>query len=210
MTHSLHRTGSTDSLSRDFVFIVRFAKGCNLEEEGAGARLKRAGEILLGVGPSNLGSPDCGINIAMGTTPEQILEAALRAKGLYCVFSSREKAREVLRQLKEADLGISVTISGLISEVFALGGEMGVTPHTVNLSLGVHGRTDLLPSEEVMNLTTMCGHGMIPPGLAAKHLEEARAGKVSTKECCREMGAACICGLFNLDRAEEIITGVAS
>ncbi len=207
MTHSLHRTGSKESLGRDFVFIVRGAKGFNLDGEGVGEKMRVVGEILSHTGPSNMGSPDLGTNIASGTTVDQMIDSSPSAKGLYCVFSSRDKARKALKELKDADLGISVTISGLIDDVFAMGRELGIVPHTVNLSLGVYGRTDLLPNQEVLDLTTMCGHGMVPAGLATKYLEEVRAGKIPAKECSRRMGAACICGIFNLDRAEEILTG---
>ncbi len=206
MTHSLHRMGSRESLARDFVFIVRGARGVNIVGDGVGPKLRRAAEILAQVGPSNLGSPDLATNTAAGTPPEEIVERAPGAKGIYAVFSSRDKAKEALRRLKEAGLGISVTISGLIDEVFAMGREIGLVPHTVNLSLGVWGRTDLLPEQEVLDLATMCGHGMVTKSLARKCLEDVRAGRAEASTCCREMGAACICGIFNLDRAEEILT----
>jgi len=207
MTHSLHRTGTIESLSNDFVFIVRAARGINME--GAGPKMKRIAEILMEIGPSNIGSPDLGSNTAGGLTPQQVIEAAPNCKGLYSVFYGREKAKEVLRRLKEEDLGISVTVSGLISEVFAIGRELGLTPHTVNLSLGVHGRTELLTEQEVLDITTMCGHGMVSKNLAKKHLEDARAGRAVAAEVCREMGAACVCGIFNLERGAELLSGKA-
>ena len=72
-----------------------------------------------------------------------------------------EKLRQVLRQLKEEDLGISITVSGIVDEVFGLANELGLQPHTVNLSLGIHGKTELLPPEETLELTTMCGHALM-------------------------------------------------
>lgn len=209
MTHSLHRTGSVESLRGDFVFIVRGARGVNITGDGVGPRMRRVAEILAEVGPSNLGSPDLATNTAAGTTPEEIIERAPTAKGVYCAFSSPEKAKAALTRLHAEGLGISVTISGLIEDVFAMGKDLGITPHTVNLSLGVHGRTELLAEQEVLNLTSMCGHGMVPKGLARKYLEDVRAGRAEARACCRDMGATCICGIFNLDRAEKILTGKA-
>ncbi len=37
--------------------------------------------------------------------------------------------------------------------------EAGIIRHTIEHSLGFHGRVERLPSAEVMELNTMCGHG---------------------------------------------------
>ena len=43
--------------------------------------------------------------------------------------------------------------------------EVGLNPHTINLSLGIHGGTEALPPAEIRQFTTMCGHAMIAPHL---------------------------------------------
>ncbi len=159
MTHSLHRTGSVESLANDFVFISRPAIGIN--EEGAGPKMKRMLEIIFDVGPTNIGALWLRNNILMGMTLQDMLDGMTDTGTVFCSFADKEKLKEVLRRLKEEDLGISITISGLIHEVMALTHELGLKPHSINLSLGVHGKTELLPSGEVMALTTMCGHGNI-------------------------------------------------
>lgn len=37
-------------------------------------------------------------------------------------------------------------------------------PHTVNYSLGVFGKKELLADSDSLAITTMCGHHMIPDG----------------------------------------------
>ncbi|NIO07214.1 MAG: hypothetical protein GTO40_04150, partial [Deltaproteobacteria bacterium] len=75
-------------------------------------------------------------------------------------FHGREKLKEALIRLKEADEGISIVVSGLIDRVREIVSEIGLNPHTINLSLGIHGRTDRLPPPDIRQFTTMCGHGM--------------------------------------------------
>jgi hypothetical protein len=38
------------------------------------------------------------------------------------------------------NLGLSVTVSGLIEEIFDICKELGIKPHSINLSLGVWGK----------------------------------------------------------------------
>ncbi|MGI6605388.1 MAG: hypothetical protein ACOX2S_10285 [bacterium] len=68
-----------------------------------------------------------------------------------------------LQGLKKKDLGFSVVISGCWEEVLPACQDAGVTPHTINYSLGVWGRKDRLPNDDILAVTTMCGHHMISP-----------------------------------------------
>jgi len=47
---------------------------------------------------------------------------------------------------------------GLMEEIFQCCRKAGLNPHSVDYSLGVHGRIEKLPSEEILEVTTMCGH----------------------------------------------------
>ncbi|MCL4531707.1 MAG: hypothetical protein M1582_00690 [Actinobacteria bacterium] len=204
MTHSLHRTGSVQELNGDFVFIIRTAKGIN--REGSEAKMRRMAEILSAVGPSNMGSTDIGNTMASGLTPEQYVEKAWGAKGVYCVFNTREKAKEALRRIKEAELGLCVTVSGLIDEVFAIGGVLDLPPHTINLSLGVMGKTELLPEQEILDMSTMCGHATVTQNLIRKVLGDVRSGRATVEQAACTLGEPCVCGIFNLDRARKAIS----
>ena len=203
MTHSLHRIGSAESLREDFVLIARPAVGVN--SAGAAPRVQRALEIIFEVGPANIGILETGDTWTAGLDVKRVVSQMDDTSGIRCAFSSRAKLREVLQRFKEEDLGLSVTVSGIIEDVFSLCDDVGLEPHSINVSLGVHGNTDLLAGEQVRELTTMCGHALIASSLVSKAIEEVRSGKKSPSEAAVMAAQPCACGLFNLDRAEAIL-----
>lgn len=206
MTHSLHRRGSVEALRRDYVFIAR--SSAEINRSGCGPKFQRIRQILQAAGPVNTGSMETGENVANGLTPERWLARTSDDSIIACAFSSKDSLRQVLRQLREEDLGISITVSGLIDEVFGLAGELGLTPHTVNLSLGVHGRTDLLPPEDTLEMTTMCGHALVATALLQDVRQAVKSGRVTLKEAARQLAEPCVCGIFNTERAEALLAGV--
>jgi hypothetical protein len=203
MTHSLHRVGTAESLKDDFVLIARPALGFN--DKGAGRKIGRMLEIIFEVGPANIGFLETGDLLPMGVDLGAVIARMDDSSGIRCSFSSGEKLKEVLRRFKEEDLGISVTVSGIIDDVFAICDQVGLEPHSINLSLGVHGNTDILPDEQVRELTTMCGHALVASSLARKGIEDVRRGRLSPREAAVMVGIPCACGLFNLDRATAIL-----
>jgi len=202
MTHSLHRRGCVESLKNDYVILVTPAVGINHED--AGPKLWRILDIITEVGPVNIGSYETG-TIYTGATVEEIKANMPETPRVRCAFSSKEKMLEVLRRIKEEDLGLSVTVSGLIDEVLDMSNQLGIKPHSINYSLGVFGRTDLLPAEEILEFVTMCGHGMISQHLVVKLIEDVRRGKKTIKQAATLMAQPCVCGIFNTDRAEELL-----
>jgi len=201
MTHSLHRTGSVEDLEGDYVFIVR--RSPEMTPEVWGPKMRRMAEILLSVGPCNIGSTEVGGSTAGGITPGELVERAPGVRGIYCAFSNRDRAKDALRRIKEEELGLCVTVSGLIDEVFSIGRELDLPPHTVNLSLGVVGRTELLPRDDVLDMSTMCGHATVSPNLIAKVLDDLASGRITLDQAAGTLGAPCVCGIFNLDRARR-------
>lgn len=202
MTHSLHRRGCVESLKNDYVILVTPAVGINHED--AGPKLWRILDIITEVGPVNIGSYETG-TIYTGATVDEIKANMPETPRVRCAFSSKEKMLEVLRRIKEEDLGLSVTVSGLIDEVLDMSNQLGIKPHSINYSLGVFGRTDLLPAEEILEFVTMCGHGMISQHLVVKLIEDVRRGKKTIKQAATLMAQPCVCGIFNTDRAEELL-----
>ena len=77
-------------------------------------------------------------------------------------------------------------------------------PHTINLALGVWGKTKLLPEPRVLEVTTMCGHHMISKDIAADAMERVKSGATSPEEAAEEIGRLCVCGIFNPKRCGEI------
>lgn len=205
MTHSLHRRGSVESLRDDYVFITRTVAGLN--REGCGPKMKAIRNILCDVGISNTGRMETGENMARGLTEEMIRADGEESPIIAASVPSRDHIEEAISRVKEGDYGLSITVSGLIEEILAICQKLEIQPHTVNLSLGVHGKKELLPREECLELTTMCGHALVASHLAVKYQSEVAAGQVRPENAARELAKPCVCGIFNLIRAEALLRG---
>lgn len=201
MTHSLHRRGSSASLANDYVILVTPAVGFN--DEGAPDKLREALEVVLEAEPANIGSYATGTVFA-GATPEEIRKGLWEQPRVRCAFAGREQVKRVLEELKKKDLGLSVTVSGLTDEVLDLAREVGLKPHSINLSLGVWGNTAALPSEDVLEFVTMCGHGLISRYLVEKAIDLVRRGRRTPEQAARMIAPPCVCGIFNPVRAAEL------
>jgi hypothetical protein len=205
MTHSLHRLGSEDSLKGDFVFLCTPAIGIN--DKGSTLKLIRILEILLEVGPKNIGFYGHG-SLLDDISIEAIKKTIHDTSRLRCCFDDREKLEEVLRVLKNEDLGLSITVSGLISEVKDICEELDLKPHTINISCGIFGRIDRLPQRKILEISTMCGHGMISHGLAENIIKRAQEGNIDMDKAVYQLGKPCTCGIFNPSRAYKIIKDI--
>ncbi|MFQ5711300.1 MAG: hypothetical protein ACE5GD_05915 [Candidatus Geothermarchaeales archaeon] len=204
MTHTSHREGDVESLKNDFVFVVTGAKGFN--KKGCAPRVRKIMEILAEHGPVNLGDMETG-NTARGLTVEEITRNIMDSAISQAVFTSKEKAIEALKALKEADLGISITISGLNEEVkdIVQKASVGDQPHTVNLSLGFMGKTEKAPPDDIRQITTMCGHAMVAAGITEKLIEAVKRGWTTPEEAGLKLARQCTCGAFNPQRAASLI-----
>ena len=144
MTHSLHRQGSIEALKDDYVMYARCSRGVNLE--GAEPKVQQIVNIVFDEGPANAGDSPHRATIADGSlSREKALEYQKDTRGFISCFHGRERMKRVLERVRDADVGISIVVSGLMDEVFGMAGELGLKPHTVNLSLGIWGKEELLP-----------------------------------------------------------------
>ena len=112
---------------------------------------------------------------------------------------------EMMKALKEADLGMSVVVSGLFDMIGECCHKSGLEPHTVEYSLGIWGNTSLLPAEPIMEINTMCGHGMVSVGRIEDIINKINAGRMTCEQGGKELGKTCTCGIFNWKRAGEIL-----
>jgi hypothetical protein len=203
MTHALHRYGPVESLKNDYTVYARASRWVN--REGCGPKLKKIFEIVLSEKPANFGSSKLGKNFKSGLDIEEyraILEASY---GVLSCFSNKEAVKSVLQKLKEADTGISVVVGGLIEEILKMADELDLTPHTAALSLGIHGDTSNLPGDKILEITTMCGHGMVSERLARVVIQNVRSGKMTSEEGADLLAQPCPCGIVNPDRCEAIL-----
>ena len=201
MTHTLHRRGTSGSFSNDYVLFAMSAKGVN--EVNSKDRLKRFLEIVQAHNPVNMGDMKTGNSFIRSR--ETIIGNTQDTSIVHGVFDNRENLIQALKEIKEADLGISVIISGLLSDVHECCSVAEVKPHTCETSLGVWGNTERLPDEDILRFTTMCGHGQVPFNLVSKIIEDVKEGKITLREGAVELAKPCQCGVFNPVRAAAML-----
>ena len=201
MTHTNHRQGTRESLSNDYVAFIYPAKGIN--DKDAGPKLQEFLRIGYKYGPVNAGPARLG-DMFM-SFPERVIERVIRATSAYMVFDDRSKVEAFINDLVKANLGLSVIVSGLFDEVGEMCRTAGIKPHTLGCSLGVWGRVDRLPQAEILDITTMCGHGMISFNLVRRMTDKVITGLISFEEAGRIMARPCTCGVFNPKRAEDLL-----
>lgn len=215
MTHTLHRQGSVESLEKDYCVLALVARQFDLKtDESKASAVKRLQGILdtmANHSPANLGSLYVkNGTYAHGMKAEEI-RPGLKPNGfVLCVYDDKKNLKGVLTELKEKDFGISITVSGLIEEVFETCGEVGLQPHTISYSLGVWGKKNLLPKMELLEVTSMCGHAMVSANLVNRAIEDIKAGRTTAEKAAIEIARPCACGCFNTSRATELLRQAAS
>jgi len=208
MTHTLHRSGTRESLSGDFVFLYMSSKGINTADSGP--KFKKFLEIAQRHNPVNMGDASYGNQFAkgldniMGNIKKDYMTA------VHAVFDNEKDAAAMLKDVKEADLGLSLVISGIFDRVKGLCQKNGIHRHAVTYSLGIWGKTNKLPPEKVLDVITMCGHGMISAARLNSVAEDVRAGRKSAEDAAKELARQCDCGVFNPSRAAKLLTALAN
>lgn len=201
MTHTLHRRGSRESLSCDYIVFTMSAKGFN--ETGSGKKMQKFLDILLKYQPVNYGdmvTGNCHVK-----SREEIYNNIQDTSIIHGVFTNPEVVADILKELKEADLGMSVVVTGVHEDTETSCQESSLQKHTIEHSMGIFGQIKKLPAEEVLQLTTMCGHGMVPVNLVEKIVAEIKRGKKTYREGALELTRPCHCGIYNPIRAEELL-----
>jgi len=202
MTHTLHRVGTAENLSEDYVILVMPSKDVN--HVGSGPKLRRFLEISLESGAIKIGDCRKGNEYHQGGIKEVLAHVEDRAV-VHAVFNSQATLVRALRRIKEAELGLSVVVSGLWDRVEQCCREVGLEKHTVNHSLGRWGRLDKLPPQEVLQIHTMCGHGMVAASLIEEVIGEVKQGKVTPEQGAEKLFRPCMCGIFNPHRAASLL-----
>jgi hypothetical protein len=205
MTHSLHRSGDIESQKKDFCWFMYQTKGVNDKNIR-----DKALEFIASAeaqGSENWGDVKTGPITRLAS--EYIQERITDNSRLRGVFTKKEQIVGFLKDLKKKDLGLSCVITGVLSEVLPACKEAGVTPHSINYSLGVWGNKKRLPDEETLSITTMCGHHMIPPKFVEYVQKRVNDGKLTADEGALKLSGFCYCGIFNQIRCGQILQVIA-
>lgn len=206
MTHTLHRKGTKESLDKDFPFLCMAAKGIN--EKGSEDKMREFIRICLRHNPVNVG--DMRTGNMYKTSMEEIIDKVTSTSIVHGVFTDLDTVAKVLQDLKAADLGMSVVVSGPFSTVHEACKKAGLKPHSVDYSGGIWGKTEKLPSDNVLEIGTMCGHAMVAPNLITSLVEDIKKGEISAEDAGKELAKQCECGIFNPSRAAELLSAMAA
>lgn len=217
MTNTLHRYGNANSFRDDIIVFAICSRGKN--DEGALEKLRKFLEMAIPFKPVNLGDARHGGCLRPSTdmdptshwnrdmTPD--LDAVV--KGLdapttvAAVFDNRTAAEEFFKAVKQADLGMSINISTDVDTAEEICLNAGTPRHSVGYSLGFEGKTELLPNSQVLELSTMCGHGMVSHSMAKKMIDWVKEGRRTPAEAATYMTRFCSCGVFNPARAARVL-----
>ena len=196
MTHTLHREGIRKD-SKDYVFLA-MVEGNDPQKLDNLAELFK---IILKHKPINY----TGKALFPNLTDEQLPQLYKRTKIGMAVFDRRDALLEALKEIKDRELGVSVVVSGLFSQIGEDCGKLDLPMHTVNYSLGVWGKREKLPDPKITEITTMCGHGLISFNLVQSLVKEIRRGKKSLEEAANILARPCVCGVVNPSRARDLL-----
>lgn len=203
MTHTLHRFRQPGDQTEEFVLLSMAAQGFN--DKNAAHKLLKVLDIVVSVDPSNV-ADDAQGGIYTGKTVDIIKKDINDKAYIGAAFTSKEQVKTVLSKLKEADLGMSVVITGNFKDTFEMCKEVGIKPNAINISLGIYGKKELLPEDDVLEIVTMCGHSMISPKSVKYIINRVSRGDISPEEGAIELARPCTCGIFNVDRAANLLS----
>jgi len=216
VTNTLHRYGNSESFRDDYIVFAIPARGYN--DEGAVEKLKTFLRICAKHGPANMGNSSRGgyapsselhptVHWRRDASPdfETVIEGVAKPGTVAAVFDSREKAEACLREVIGADLGLSINMSTSVDGAQQAAGDCGIKRHSVEYSLGFIDCHDHLPNSQVLELSTMCGHGMVSFNLARKMADMVREGRRSPDQAVATLARFCPCGVYNPARAKRLL-----
>lgn len=207
MTNTLHRRGTLESLKNDYVIFCSPAKGINAA--GSAPKIQEFIRICLKYHPVNMGDGRQGNILQDDVNLQGFISGQQDGEGAAAVFPDLDTLHKVIEELIKADLGVSINVSGLLEEVQACCRRAGVERHSVEHSLGIWGAKDRLPEREILEVNTLCGHGMVSFNFIRKMVEYVKLRRLSPQKAAQTMARFCECGAFNPARAEMLLEKMA-
>ena len=231
MTNTLHRYSEHYALDRvaapapvsdDYIVFAMASKGLN--DDDLVEKYRSFLRIALRHNPINVGDatkggwlrPRSDLNPTAHWERDDRPDADAVLAGIEghttvaAVFNSYEAMRVFIEEVKTAGLGISINISAPMDDAKRCCQENGIARHSVEYSLGFRGRVDRLPDAATLELSTMCGHGMIAADFAKKMIDWVKENRRTPEQAAGYMARFCSCGVFNTARACRILEAKAS
>jgi hypothetical protein len=217
MTNTLHRFGDAESFRDDYVVFAIASRGRN--DEDSVPKLKKFLEIARRFSPVNLGDARHGGALRPSrrmnplshwkrdVTPDfdAVVAGLDTTTTAAAVFDNRAAAEDFVKAIREEDLGLSINISTSIDGAEQCCDAAHLCRHSVGYSLGFEGKTEHLPNEDVLKLSTMCGHGMVSASLAKKMIDWVKEGRRTPEQAVTYLTRFCSCGVFNPARGKRIL-----
>ena len=203
MTNTLHRQGTVEELKGDYVIFTTTAREIN--REGSGPKIREFLRICQKYNPINTGSSKKGNILQDGMEVDDLIAGLGDGATSAAVFTDLDTLKKVIAELIEADLGISINVSGLLDGVQECCRAGGTERHSVEQSLGFWGADDRLPERDILTMNTLCGHGLVSFNLIHKMIDHVKMRRLTPAEAAKIMGRCCECGVFNTVRAEHLL-----
>lgn len=197
MTHTLNRTGLSESQAGEEIVILCMAHAA--DKANKMDAMGKLAETVLKHNPNNI------IGRPMGLDDETIKMMVPATGIITAVFDNKEDVEKLVKEIKEQRLGVSVVLSGLFDDVRDVCKCAGLKEHTHHISLGVFGKTEKLPDEKTLEITTQCGHALISRHLVEALVKKIRKGKTTIEEAAQMLAKPCACGIGNTKRIEKIL-----
>jgi hypothetical protein len=217
MTNTLHRFGDAQSFRDDYIVFAIPSRGRN--DQNSVPKLKKFLQIALKYKPVNLGDARHGgaLRASRSLNPlahwrrdnkpdfDNVIAGVDTPTTVAAVFDNLEAAQACTKEVREADLGLSINISTSVAGAQECCKSAGICRHSAGYSLGFEGKTEYLPNSDVLTVSTMCGHGMISTSLAKKMIDWVKEGRRTPKDASAVLARFCSCGVFNPSRATRIL-----
>ena len=226
MTNTLHRYSEHYAFEKppnpapvadDFIVFAMATRGLN--DDDLVAKYRAFLRLALRHNPVNIGdatkggilrpkrdlNPKAHWQRDQRPDPEEVIAGIDGHTTVAAVFDNYSAMQGFIRDVQNAHLDVSVNISAPIEEADRCCRDTGITRHSVEYSLGFCGRVDRMPDATVLELSTMCGHGMLSAQFVKKMIDWVKENRRTATEVSRTMARFCSCGVFNTSRAERII-----
>jgi hypothetical protein len=136
---------------------------------------------------------------------ESVINGVEKSGTVSAVFSSKADAEKCLKEIIEADFGISVNMSTSVENAKNAAAGCGIKRHSVEYALALNDPHDHLPNSQILSLSTMCGHGMVSFNMARKMLDMVREGRRTPEQAVSTLVRLCPCGVYNPERARRLL-----
>lgn len=197
MTHTLNRKGLSENKPGEEIIFLAMVHQKNKRAQYE--EMKKLAETVLKYNPDNM------IGMPNGATAALIPRICAGSGIATAVFSNKNDVIKLIEDIKSKSLGISVVLSGLFADVRDVCKSTDLKEHTHNISLGIFGRTEKLPDEKILEITTQCGHALISPFHVEHIVSQIKKGKITPMEGAKRLIKPCVCGIGNAKRTANIL-----